>query len=216
MIWEKWQQFWLRTTTWNVYYKQRWKQGWRKRTRIYEECICECWTKRFVSRENLLGWLSTNCWCVRRKKAHDMCISKTKHWLATDRFYHIYYTLVNRCKSKRCDAYKYYWARWIQCLRKSFYEFYNDMHESYIEHCKQYWESETTIDRIDVDWNYCKENCRWATNLEQANNKTTNKNISYKWAEYTSLADLCRKLWLKYSMIRQRYAKYKDISKCIR
>lgn len=211
MIWEKGKQFWLWTTTWERCHKQVWKKK-----RIFEECICGCWTKKYVSRENLLSWVSTNCWCVRRKESAERCRRTKTHGLSTDRFYYIYYSLVNRCKSKRCTAYKYYWWRWIKCLRNSFYEFYNDMYKSYIEHCKEYWEKDTTIDRIDVNWNYCKENCRWATNIEQCNNKTNTKNISYKWIEYTSLADLCRKLWLKYSTIIQRYERCKDISKVIR
>ena len=103
-----------------------------------------------------------------------------------------------RCTEECRRWYHNYGGRWIKVLWKSFEEFRDDMYESYLEHIKEYWEKETTIDRIDVDWNYCKENCRRATLKEQANNKQKKE-----WP--TLLAD---ELWISRSIVRNLY--YRD------
>ena len=76
--------------------------------------------------------------------------------------------ILGRCNSPRDASYKYYWARWISCLWNSFQEFYDDMVDEYIEHWNEYWFDKkwTQLDRIDNNWHYCKENCRWVTAKE--------------------------------------------------
>ena len=64
-----------------------------------------------------------------------------------------------------------------------------------------------SLDRIDNNGDYCKENCRWATNIEQSNNRSSNILIKYKNKEYT-LLQLCNLLKLPYSTIRARIKNY--------
>jgi|SRR5689334_8358237 len=71
--------------------------------------------------------------------------------------------------------------------------FYEDMHNSYCEHVAKFGERDTTIDRIDNNEGYSKENCRWATMEVQGNNRSNNRFLSFN-GETLSLSQWSRKL----------------------
>ncbi len=109
--------------------------------------------------------------------------SYSKHGLSGTRFYNIWDIMKKRCRDKNRECYKYYGGKgiivceeWKTCMSS----FKNDMYESYLEHVKEHGEMNTTIDRINNNGNYCKENCRWATRKEQNNNFGMNKFLTYK------------------------------------
>lgn len=64
----------------------------------------------------------------------------------------------------------------------------------------------TTLDRLDNSKGYSKENCRWATPIEQGNNKDNNIFIEYL-GERLTLAQWSRKLGISQTMLYQRYYK---------
>lgn len=89
------------------------------------------------------------------------------------------------------------------------------MWESYISHCEEFWEDNTSIDRIDNNWNYSKENCKWSTRQEQCNNRRSNTFLEYNWLIKT-IEEWSRFLKIKSSTLRQRYFWYKwNIEKCL-
>ena len=88
------------------------------------------------------------------------------------RFYKIWADMKQRCTNPKCASFYNYGGRGIQYdLKWMCYEnFKSDMYPSYLSHCEQYGVKQTTLDRIDVNDHYYKNNCRWATYQQQSVN----------------------------------------------
>ena len=104
-------------------------------------------------------------------KPVGMTHSACSHGKYPCRFSGIFSGMIGRTTNPDNNAYPIYGGRGIKCEWKNLDEFAEDMLESYLEMCRIIPERLISIERVNVNGNYCKENCRWINQLNQGRNK---------------------------------------------
>ncbi len=118
------------------------------------------------------------------------------HGLTKTQIYRIFNGLKDRCNNVKNHKYPNYGGRGIKNLWIDFESFYADMGKSYEAHIEKHGSKDTSIDRIDNNGNYCKENCRWATWKTQQRNRGNNRLVTFngvtktvaEWGDITGIA----------------------------
>lgn len=135
----------------------------RKTFALYE---CECGVIKEIRKDQVEVKSDRprtySCGCLKIKKLKER---KTIHGLSKTPEYRAYHHMKERCYVVTDKRYKDYGGRGIKISKKwliSFDTFYKDMGKRP--------SNKYSIDRIDNNGDYCKENCKWSTAKEQQNN----------------------------------------------
>lgn len=163
-------------------------------------CLCACGNTKDVLEQNLLNGHVKSCGCLLSQQSQTRIAKynskngKEIHNETKTRLYRIWVGIKSRCYGKTSSAYCNYGLRGIKVCeewKSSFLSFKRwSLDNGYSD--------SLTLDRIDVNGDYCPANCRWVTlSVQEFNKRITDRNTSgfvgvsfnkrqNKWVAYIS------------------------------
>jgi len=125
------------------------------------KCLCDCGKEVDVWGGHLKSGVTRSCGCLLIDSNKE---KKTTHGMTKTRTYRSWRSMISRCTLPSMPSYKNYGARGISYdpSWQDFNKFLSDMGER---------PEDTSLDRIDNNKWYGKDNCRWSDAKTQANNR---------------------------------------------
>lgn len=177
----------------------------KKSGKVHWNCVCDCGKLAVCVSGNLRNGGSTSCGCFRIERITEERFIHGRN--SKDPTYGTWMAMKMRCTNTSSDHYQYYGARGIKvCERWSnFMLFLEDMGER---------PDGMTIDRINSDGDYEPGNCKWSTDIEQANNKRNSRVLEMDGISMT-VSEWGRKLDVPSKVIFRRIYKGWDAKEAL-
>jgi hypothetical protein len=162
--------------------------GSNKHGKALWRCKCSCGNIVTIDSNSLISGNTKSCGCMKLDLVKNL---NSKHHMSHTRFYYVWQAMIRRCNDPKQKTYQDYGGRGIKVCNRwesSFENFYEDMFKSY--------SPGLTLERIDVNKGYSKDNCIWATYKKQMRNTRRNKNIKINSCSLC-ITDACRLIGIK-------------------
>lgn len=167
-------------------------------TRLYGkqlawDCQCDCDKTKVALTSSLKAGLIKSCGCLGRDCKPPVGWT---HGMSKYSGIKVWEGMIRRCTNPKDKDFHLYGARGIKVCERwlDVRLFAEDMGDKPDGH---------SLDRIDTYGDYCVENCRWATAMEQGANKRTNCMIEHE-GQILHVAEWCRRCNIKVSTFRNR------------
>jgi hypothetical protein len=155
-------------------------------------CKCECGCQTSVKATYLVSGRTKSCGCQKFSG-----LSRLKHGLTGTKVYEAWKAMRQRCTNRKRPQYADWGGRGIK-FDPNWMKFENFLADMGVPSDGE------SLDRIDNDGPYCKENCRWTIIDVQANNKRNNVLLKHN-GERLSFSQWASKLGMNRSVITNRY-----------
>lgn len=173
------------------------QRGNGKKPVVLWECSCICGNQIAVKSDSLLSGHTKSCGCQKIKHGHSN----------KERLYQTWKNMRRRCFVPTNKRWVHYGGRGITICPE-----WNDYAVFRAWAMNNGYSDELTIDRINVNGNYCPENCRWVNAKTQANNVSRNHIVDFNGRSMT-MAELADHLGLSYSALQHRIDRGWDIER---
>ncbi len=154
----------------------------------FVKCKCSCGQIYECLLTKLVNNIIKDCGCIEQTRP-DMLGENNrfyKHGKSFDRLMSVWSGMITRCNNKKSISYHNYGGRGIMVCDNwlEYLNFYNwAMANNY--------QNNLTLERINVNGNYCPENCKWIPYAEQYLNKRNSRKIT-AWNETKCLIEWFR------------------------
>lgn len=169
--------------------------------RVHWECACDCGGHAVVASHALTGAKTLSCGCLQAHVAAAHCQSMTTHGHSKGRAspeMRAWRSMIARCENTKHSNYHRYGGAGISVCRR-----WREDFEAFLQDMGIKPSSKHSIDRIDPAEGYGPENCRWATPVEQQNNKRNNVMIAFHGQTLT-MANWARETGIPYRTLKDR------------
>jgi len=163
-------------------------------------CKCDCGHIGIHKLILLTSGQTKSCGCLRKRRFLEI---NTSHSKSRTKLNFVWQSMKQRCANPNCHAYKYYGGRGISVCE----QWSNSLVPFYEWSINNGYKEGLSLDRIDVDGDYCPENCRWVDMKTQSRNKTDNRFIEFK-GERMCIQDWANKLGIHLSTLDKRLRKW--------
>ena len=173
--------------------------------RVMWTCQCECGRIKDISADNLKGGKTLSCGCLQKQRVQETI---GKHGDTDSRLYNVWSAIKRRCYKDYEPKFSRYGGRGIK-MCDEWRDDYTAFMEWSLANGYRYdmQRGECTLDRINNDGDYSPDNCRWVSLKKQANNRATNRYITFNGETHT-IAEWADIVHIPYERLYQRITKY--------